>query len=116
MIQQSIYDGLAWLDLHWTATTCPKPQWRIYYFYCVERAMDLLGIEKIGGHDWFAEMAETILAAQSRNGGWSTDSPDVHAGVLDTSFAILFLRRATRGRIPYATVTGGYDTPPANNR
>ena len=35
---------------------------------------------------------------------------------LDTCFALLFLKRATRGSIPFPSLTGGSDDPPVDNR
>ncbi len=84
-----------------------------YYYdiYSMEKAMDLGGIVEIDGIDWYWEQANQLLAAQRTDGGWGVRSGvDPEEDVVNTSFAILFLRRATRHmRITPVTpvVTGG---------
>ena len=62
-----------------------------YYLYGVERAGLLCGIERFGAHDWYAEGAAQLLAAQKANGSWGSTT--------DTAFALLFLRRATHSMV-----------------
>ncbi len=116
-VQQAVYDGLAWLDQHWSAKKNPEGEsWDVYYDYCVERAMDLVGGWRIGKRFWYLEIAEHLLSTQSERGWWETDNGTRKDRTLDTCFALLFLRRATSGAIPYPTVTGGSEEPPADNR
>ena len=46
-VQKSIYDGCAWLDMHWNPFENPQKRsmnvYHIYYMYCIERAFDLIG-------------------------------------------------------------------------
>ena len=44
-VDQAIYDGLAWLDRNWSSFSNPRSRYgyHIYYLYCMERAMDILG-------------------------------------------------------------------------
>lgn len=119
-IQQSIYDGLAWLDANWSSFANPKKHsenvYHIYYLYCCERAFDLLGNMRIGDHTWFPEMAEELLTRQAEDGSWNSRSTHKPEAVLDTCFALLFLRRATKGNIPFASLTDPSDSAPADAR
>jgi hypothetical protein len=110
-VEQAIHDGFAWLDAHWSPSKNPcddaaaETRYHVYYLYCVERAMDLVGVHRLGKHLWYAEMAEPLLASQAADGSWQSNSTQSNSPVLDTCFALLFLRRATRGGIP-TTTTG----------
>jgi hypothetical protein len=61
-----------------------------YLLWSVERVAVAYGLRTIGNKDWYAWGAALLLAAQQPDGGWlgkfGTD--------VDTSFALLFLRRA----------------------
>lgn len=65
----------------------------LYTIYSLEKVGDLGGIERFGKHDWYVEGAEKLLAAQKGDGSWGP--------YVNTSFALLFLTRATRLK-PYA--------------
>jgi hypothetical protein len=117
-VDTAIYDGLAWLDLHWSSFTNTHSRYgyHIYYLYCVERAMDLLGKRLIGKRLWYPAGAKEILGRQKpakvqipeeRGGGraadgvfWNTNATHEPKDVLDTCFALLYLKRATWGMIP----------------
>jgi hypothetical protein len=65
-----------------------------YYLYGLERAGELTLTLNFGKHDWYKEGAEMILAQQQSDGKWH--SPQGTGGpVIDTCFALLFLKRAT---------------------
>ncbi|MFM9960856.1 MAG: hypothetical protein ACKV2Q_06485 [Planctomycetaceae bacterium] len=66
-----------------------------YFLWTIERLGVLLGQEKIGGVDWFAKGADILIKTQQPDGSW----PEVHndKGLSQTSFAILFLRKANLG-------------------
>ena len=120
-LEQAIYDGLAWLALNWSPWGNPGSASgrNIYYLYCVERAMDLTGAERLGNHLWYLEMVEQLLPQQDeKKGFW--DTKDTQVGdrnpVVDTSLALLFLRRAAKGGVPVPITTGGDDAPPVDNR
>jgi hypothetical protein len=119
-IQQSIYDGLAWLAKNFSSFNNPGKQsknvYHVYYLYCCERAFDLLGNQRIGDHVWFPEMAESLLGNQGEDGSWNSKSTHRPEAVLDTCFALLFLRRATKGGIPHASLTDPGDAPPTDAR
>jgi hypothetical protein len=119
-VQTGVYDGLAWLDAHWHPSTNPPAGdsgWHLYYVYCVERAMDLVGGWRLGKRLWYVEMAEALLPQQKADGSWNgLHRALLNGDVLDTCFALLFLQRATKGGIPFPSVTGGSDEPPSDNR
>ncbi len=93
---EDILQGLQWMNKHMVFDQNPElgAKWHYYYIYGVERVGMLFGTERIGTHMWYREGAEYLLAQQDAGGGWNN--------VVDTCFAILFLRRATR-RLDVAT-------------
>ena len=72
-VQEAIYDGLAWLDRNWSPweNAGGKHVWNVYYVYCVERAMDLVGSQRLGKRFWYAEMAEQVVGRQRDDGSWT---------------------------------------------
>ena len=57
-----------------------------------------MGLEKIGDSTWFPVGANALLKDQKEDGSWPTAWPDTDsAGLSDTCFALLFLRRANLG-------------------
>jgi hypothetical protein len=101
-----VRSGLSWLAAHWSVTenagpiefnVAPKEE-LYYYLYALERAGMLLGIAKVGRHDWYAEGAAAILDAQKPDGSWH-DGASRGNSTWDTCFAVLFLKKATRGLV-----------------
>ena len=90
--RDSIRDGLAWMQVHFTVTENPKHPKKahhLYYLYGLERMGMLTGTRWLGAHDWYKQGADLLLTKQDpERGGWGTH--------VDTSFAVLFLKRATR--------------------
>jgi F0F1-type ATP synthase membrane subunit c/vacuolar-type H+-ATPase subunit K len=62
-----------------------------YFLWSVERLCMALGLQTIGGKDWFNWGAEIILANQQPDGSWRGE---YHDSGVDTCFALLFLARA----------------------
>jgi hypothetical protein len=62
-----------------------------YFLWSLERVCVALSIDKIGGKDWWTWGAEVILANQGQNGTWDGRT---NGALADTSFALLFLRKA----------------------
>ena len=69
--------------------------WQYYHLYALERAGSLAYTEKFGNHSWYAEGAKYLLERQHDDGHWDAPSGWKRT-VWDTSFAVLFLARATR--------------------
>ena len=61
-------------------------------------------------------MAQQLVGRQNEKGFWDSNSTHKPGEVLDTCFSLLFLKRSTKGGIPYGSITGGGDEPPADNR
>ena len=123
----AINDGLAWLVHNWTSFRNPKSRvgYHTYYLYGVERCMDMRGKRLLGKYLWYEEGAKSLLANKKRVAQlevpqrkgrpktlpgmyWETKETHEPYDVLDTCFALLFLKRATWGMVPEPTVvTGG---------
>ena len=133
-IDRAIWDGRAWLARNWSSFRNPHSSYgyHIYYLYCVERAMDILGKRLVGKHLWYPEGAKSILANQHKRivvkylpkgktrkaegVWWETGATHEPYDVLDTCFALLFLKRATKGMVPGGPVVTGGEGEAANNR
>ncbi len=122
-VEVAIWDGLAWLDLHWSSFNNPMDggfrNYHTYYLYSIERAQDLRGKELLGAHLWYREGAQQLLGhqqhekrtdpfdSQEKSGVfWNTNSTHDPKDVLDTCFALLFLKRATRDVAPMPITPG----------
>ena len=94
---KDILEGLQWVNKHFTVTENPLlgSKWHYYYLYGLERCGMLFGTEHIGPHKWYRTGAEYLLKEQDAGGGWNN--------AVDTCFAILFLKRATRSLDGVAT-------------
>lgn len=114
---RAIQDAFCWLDLNWDVTKNPgrgAPNWHLYYLYGLERAGALASRALVGPHDWYVEGAKHLVGLQKPDGRWSTGAlgnPNEYEGsdVLDTAWALLFLKRATRPAqpVPPPVVTQG---------
>ncbi len=65
-----------------------------YTIYSLEKVGDLGSIQKFDGNDWYRLGAEKLLSYQNREGSWGPPK--------NTSFALLFLTRATRPHLEAA--------------
>ncbi len=92
-VEASIRHALNWLDTRWSVKENPGKEQghKLYYLYGLERVGSLLGLETIGRHAWYAVGAEELLELQKDGGEWGNES--------QTSFALLFLLRATKGEV-----------------
>ena len=95
-IHGAIDSGFAWLDRNFTVETNPggNGRWHYYYLYGLERACEINGTKMLNGKRWYTEGAELLLAQQHQDGSWT--------GIVDTCFAILFLKKAAP-----PVITGG---------
>jgi hypothetical protein len=75
-----------------TPPTAIGPPDKLYYtFWSIERVAVAYGLDTLGNRDWHAWGADVILGNQQRDGSWRAGYGE---GGVDTSFALLFLRRA----------------------
>ena len=97
------FDPLAWGAAAWiqqfysVRSTTPEgagwgPAMIFYHLYGLERAAILWDIRTIGDHDWYLEGATLILSWQHKDGSWACFQV---SPVIDTAWALLFLKRAT---------------------
>ncbi len=88
-IDESMQDGLAWMQQHYDLRRNPgkKLSWFYYYLYGLERAGVLAQAPLIGQHNWYREGA-ALLVTWQRRGAWN-------ANVMESCFALLFLKKAT---------------------
>lgn len=92
-IDRAIDAGVNWLAHNFSVDSNPgKRDWDYYYLYGLERVGSLTRTEKIGNHWWYLEGARHLLDEQLRDGSWPGGKDKQE---LRTSFALLFLRRAT---------------------
>jgi hypothetical protein len=89
--------GLAWLQSRYSVRGCPPSAgfwsvFHLYYLYSLERVGVLYGIKRMDGHDWYLEGALLLVRDQRADGGWLSYD---EIPVVDTAFALLFLKKAT---------------------
>jgi hypothetical protein len=109
---RAIEDGCAWIaanfdvkdNARWQDPMVPyknaPPKIDGYYMYGVERAGVLAGVDLFGDRDWYAEGARVLIDRQQPDGSWSSEMFYEPKPTISTSFAILFLKRATEPVIP----------------
>jgi hypothetical protein len=98
-----IKKGLSWLGQNLGFGNNPKSTggigrayWSQYYWiYAVERAGSLAGTEWFDDRPWYSSGVAFLLSSQTADGTWGTGTNDGQK-ILDTCWAILFLRRATK--------------------
>ncbi len=99
-VDQAIRDGTQWLLKYWTVKSNPCAgnamlYYTYYYLYGLERCGDLQGTLVFGEHYWYNEGAEVLVEEQKDNGAWIKNDTHMPEDVINTSFALLFLDRAT---------------------
>ena len=91
--------AMTWMGQNFKPDQNPNGGYHYYYLYGCERVGALMNTERFGKHWWYIDGAKHLIGAQrKKDGDWG--------GVTDTCFALLFLRRATRGHAP-TTGLGG---------
>jgi hypothetical protein len=80
-----------------------------YYLWSLERVAMAFGLETIGKKDWYNWGAEVLLVNQNRSGGWTNGH--FNQGECDTSFALLFLRRANLASDLTRSLQGQFKDP-----
>ncbi|MFO0968877.1 MAG: hypothetical protein U0793_25265 [Gemmataceae bacterium] len=97
---EGIARGLAALSRHMAdprdrgAGDGPTNAINLYFFWSVERVGVLCGVDTIGGRDWYRWGVDLLLPNQNADGSWTGRGNGDFAPVVDTSMALLFLRRA----------------------
>jgi hypothetical protein len=66
----------------------------LYFLWSLERVGVLYDLQKIGDKDWYRWGSETLLRNQVTDGSWRVGSFYGNNPVLNTSFALLFLKQA----------------------
>lgn len=129
-IDGAMLDGLVWLAEAFTVDGNPTfpaggAPWHLYYLYGLERVGALTGLPHVGKHDWYRKGGELLLSAQKPDGHWegqvgTMGLTDEHESeIVQTCFALLFLKRATSPPTVPVTppeVTGSTDAPPVDHR
>ncbi|MCA9139245.1 MAG: DUF4159 domain-containing protein [Planctomycetales bacterium] len=95
--QDPILRGLRWLGQKFSAKRNPDGGDGTYYYYlyAIERTGRLTGRRFFGGHDWYREGAEQLIAQQDEfQGFW--ENGDWESPTVGTSFALLFLSKGKR--------------------
>jgi hypothetical protein len=90
--RKGVRDAMAWLQENFDVTRNPGQVgggWHLYYLYGLERAGILARTRFIGTKDWYLEGATWLLGRQESDGTWRVEHK-----LLDTAFAVLFLKRS----------------------
>jgi hypothetical protein len=74
--------------------TTNLPRENLYLLWSIERVAVLYNLKTIGDKDWYLWGAETLLANQEGNGCWTAGKYHEAHPIIDTCFALLFLKRA----------------------
>jgi hypothetical protein len=109
----AIEAGLTWLAANFSlvghAKHNPPDQWYFYYLYSLERVGRVLDLDFMGPHEWYPLGVRHLIGSQTPEGGWVGKSQELDPR-LATSFALLFLTRATPSLKPVAAPRGGDGT------
>jgi hypothetical protein len=129
-IDTAMLDGLAWLSDAFTVKDNPvvpaaPAMWHYYYLYGLERVGAFTGVRYHQKRDWYAEGARFLLGGQVKDGHWPNGpsvnkaSDNTESDVVQTCFALLFLKRSTAPPTVPVTppvLTGGSDEAPVDGR
>lgn len=83
----------------------------LYFLWSLERVAMLYGLETIGHHDWYVWGADALVDTQQANGCWTTKGYAGANAEVNTSFALLFLSRASIARDLTAVLKGKVKDP-----
>ena len=103
VVDPNVDAGLAWVARNFELfdpETEYARDWKYPTLYALERIGAASGLRSIGGNDWYARGVGWLLPWQRKNGsftGAGKSRAGESGGVVDTSFALLFLGR---GRSP----------------
>jgi hypothetical protein len=66
----------------------------LYFMWSVERVAVIYNLPQIGGRNWYAWGAEMLVGNQTKDGNWQNGHYPDSTPVIDTCFALLFLKKA----------------------
>jgi hypothetical protein len=90
-----ILNALGWLAREFSVSeNLRRNSYHYYYLYSIERVGQILGTEFIGEHEWYPLGARHLVDTQSEAGNWPSRQSENNQ-ILTTSYALLFLVRAT---------------------
>ena len=96
VMQKAVDRGIKYCGDHFLLDqprdTGPLDRWFWYACYGMERCAALAGVDFVGKHDWYAEVADQLCNEQGGDGGWRTPWGDDD---ITTAFSLLTLARAT---------------------
>lgn len=98
-IDTAIEGAMQWLDRSFTMSDNPGRAGRDYihyWLYGLERVGAVLKVDTIARQDWYGTGASFLVTAQGAEGQWANAYGEED---ICTSFALLFLKRATAGAI-----------------
>jgi len=103
-----VQDAVDYLGRHWDRED-DDPGWRGWpgdpasyqATFNVMKGLDVLGIDEIGGIDWYSDLAEVLVDQQFADGSWPMTLWDgTEERVLSTTWALLTLQRVTPRPVP----------------
>ncbi len=98
-----IRNALGWLARNFSVSVNPVAEkYNYYYLYSLERVGQILGIEFIADQEWYPQGAQYLVKRQSDDGSWPTGKGEDDP-LLTSSYALLFLTRATASLDPEPT-------------
>jgi hypothetical protein len=95
--EKAVQKALLWLNAHFSVSRHPRSgdQWHYYYLYGVERLGRVMDTEFLGSHEWYPMGAKFLVDMQGRDGAWRGKAGTEVSPEYATSFALLFLTKAT---------------------
>jgi hypothetical protein len=70
----------------------------MYFMWTVERVAVLYNVETLDGKNWYGWGSELLVGSQTGDGFWNTGNYHGATHIIDTSLALLFLKRANLAR------------------
>jgi hypothetical protein len=103
-MDESIYDGVAWICRNYSVEKTPPfqtPDRHYYYLFALERTGIMGHIDAFDNHYWYRDGAKLLCDAQNSDGYWDSQFEVHPRAIIDTSSALLFLKR---GAVPVGPI------------
>lgn len=118
MADEAVDRADRWMSSNMTVDNPSGIGGHCYFLYAVERYAELAGLKTIGRSAWYEEGLDYLKDRQKPDGSWQ----ERYEGIVDTSFAVLFLGRSTRktltriqiSLLSKGTMLGGRGLPDPN--